>query len=93
MQDKRTLLWLKQVSKPTSSDPCRLCGVNFKISIGDLGGKKEQVHFDRKFKIHERAGVDKIHQQIFWKYILVFNWIHKMENLPGNAKQSPFARA
>ena len=38
----------KKAAKPASSDGCCLCGVNFKISVGDFGGKKaEQVHFDR----------------------------------------------
>ena len=47
MREERTLPWLqkkKKTAKPASSDACHVCGVNFKISIGDFGRKKEQEH-------------------------------------------------
>ena len=48
MGGKNSSLAAKKVAKPASSDACHLCGVNFKISFGDFGGKKEQEHFNRK---------------------------------------------
>ena len=56
---------------------------------------KKEVNFFTKnlFKIPERAGVDKIHQKIFWNYISVLNWIHKMKKLLVNEKQPLFTLA
>ena len=44
----------KKATKPASSDACRVCGVNFKISVGDY------ISTGNLFKISEWAGVDKI---------------------------------
>ena len=62
-----------------------MCAI-FKISVSDFGRKN-------KFKIPERVGVDKIHQKIFWNYISVLNWIHKMKKLLVNEKQPLFTLA
>ena len=65
---KNSPLTPKKVAKPAEnsnvSDECRLCGINFKISVGDFGGKNEYVSTENLFKIPQRAGVDKIPWQI-----------------------------
>ena len=57
----------KKVAKPTekskSSDACLLCGMGFKISVGDFSGKNKYISTENLFKIPERAGVDKIRVQ------------------------------
>ena len=63
---KNSSLTAKKAAKPVSSDACRPCGVNFKISVGDFGGKKEQyISTENLFKISERA--DKIRLAIVLK--------------------------
>ena len=54
----------KKGLKPASSGACRLCVVNFKISVGDFGGKNKYISTENLFKIPERAGVDEICLQI-----------------------------
>ena len=53
----------KKAAKPAknfNSDACRLCGINFKISVGDFGGKNKYISTENLFKIPHRARVDKI---------------------------------
>ena len=53
----------KKAAKPAknfNSDACRLFGINFKISVGDFGGKNKYISTENLFKIPQRAGVDKI---------------------------------
>ena len=50
----------EKATKPASSDACRVCGVNFKMSVGDCGGKTKYISTGNLFKISELAGVDKI---------------------------------
>ena len=53
----------KKAAKPAenfNSDACHLCGINFKISVGDFGGKNKYISTENLFKILQRAGVDKI---------------------------------
>ena len=61
---KNSSLTPKKAAKPAEnsnvSDACRLCGINFKISVGDFGGKNKYVPTENLFKIPQRAGVDKI---------------------------------
>ena len=47
---KNSSLTPKQAAKPASSDACRLCSVNFKMSVGDFGGKNNYIllRFGRK---------------------------------------------
>ena len=51
---------VKHAENSNVSDACRLCGINFKISVGDFGGKNKYVSTENLFKIPQRAGVDKI---------------------------------
>ena len=61
---KNSSLTPKKAAKPAEnsnvSDACRLCGINFKTSVGDFGGKNKYVSTENLFKIPQRAGVDKI---------------------------------
>ena len=61
---KNSSLTPKKAAKPAEnsnvSDACRLCGINFKISVGDFGGKNKYVSTENLFKIPQRAAVDKI---------------------------------
>ena len=91
MQDKKSRD-CKKATKLASSDACRVCGVNFKISVCDYGGKTKHISTGNLFKISEWAGVDKIRLTILLKKIAVLKWIHKMENLPVNEKRPLFAR-
>ena len=50
---KNSSLNPKKSAKPASSDACRLCGINFKIAVGDFGGKN-------KYGIFQPERVDKI---------------------------------
>ena len=86
---KNSTLTQKKAAKPASSGACCLCGVNFKISVGDFGGNNKYISTENLLKIPERAGVDKIRLAD----LLVLNWTHKMENLPVNEQQPFFARA
>ena len=54
----------KKATKHASSDACRFCGVNFKISVGDYGGKTKYIS---TIKISELAGDDKIRLAIALK--------------------------
>ena len=47
-------------TKLGSSDVCRFCGVNFKISVGDFCGNNKYILTENLFKIPERARVDII---------------------------------
>ena len=72
----------KKATKHTSSDACRVCGLNFKISVGDYGGKTKYILTGNLFKISEWAGVDKIHLAILLK-------IHRGAEMdPQNGKSS-----
>ena len=76
MRDERTLLWFKKkTAKAASSDACLLCGV-----VGDFG--------DRTNSHLKGLELKKIRLAELLKYILVYmlNWIHKLENLPVNAR-------
>ena len=42
MRDERTFLTPKKSAKAASSDACRLCGVNFKISVVDFGDRSKK---------------------------------------------------
>ena len=89
MRDEISLVTAKKATKPASSDACHVCGVNFKISVGDYGGKTKYISTRNLFKISEWAGVDKIRLAILLK-------IHcgaEVENLPVNEKQPIFACA
>jgi len=61
---KNSSLTPKKAAKPAEnssvSDAYRLCGINFKISVGDFGGKNEYISTENLFKIPQRAGVDKV---------------------------------
>ena len=57
----------KKATKPASSDACRVCGVNFKISVRDYSGKTKYISTGNLFKISEWAGVDKIRLEILLK--------------------------
>ena len=61
---KNSSLTPKEAAKPAEnsnySDACRLCGINFKISVGDFVGKNKYISIENLFKIPQRAGVDKI---------------------------------
>ena len=50
----------KKAAKPADnsnvSDACRLCGINFKISVGDFRGKNKYISTENLFKIPQRAG-------------------------------------
>ena len=60
MRDEKSLVTAKKATKPASSDGCRVWGVNFKISVGDYGGKTKYISTGNLFiKISELAGVDK----------------------------------
>ena len=43
MRDEKSLVTAKKAAKPASSDACRVCGVNFKISVCDYGGKTKYI--------------------------------------------------
>ena len=58
MRDEKSLVTAKKRQK--RSDACRVCDVNFKISIRDYGGKTKYISTGNLFKISEWAGVDKI---------------------------------
>ena len=45
---KNSSLTPKKSAKPPISDACCLCGVNFKISVGDFGGKNTEYIFTLK---------------------------------------------
>ena len=45
------------MAKPTSSDACRLCGIDFKISVGDFGGKNKYILMENLFMNPERATI------------------------------------
>ena len=51
---KNSSLTPKKSAKALISDACRLCGVNFKTSVGDFGGKNKYITTCKGF------GVDKI---------------------------------
>jgi len=61
---RKNSLTPKKAAKPAEnsnvSDPYRLCGINFKISVRDFGGKNEYISTENLFKIPQGAGVDKI---------------------------------
>ena len=61
---KNSSLTPKKAAKPAEnlncSDAWRLCGINFKISRGDFGGKNKYISTENLFKIPQRAGVGKI---------------------------------
>ena len=60
---KNSSLTPKKAAKPAenfNSDACRLCGINFKISVGNFGGNNKYISTENLFKIPQRAGVDKI---------------------------------
>ena len=67
MRDEISLVTAKKAPKPASSDACRVCGVNFKILVGDYGGKTKYISTGNLFKISEWAGVDKIRLAILLK--------------------------
>ena len=72
----------KKATKPASSDACRVCGVNFKISVADYGGKTKYISTGNLFTISEWAGIDKIRLAILLK-------IHRgAEMVPQNGKSS-----
>ena len=50
----------KPAEKSENSDACRLCGIYFKISVGNFGGKNKYISTENLFKIPQRAGVAKI---------------------------------
>ena len=78
--------------RPAISDGCRLCDI--KISVGDSSGKSKYIS-DWKSTQDPWKGNQillKIHL-LFYYYYSVFNWIHKIEKLPLNKKQPPFALA
>ena len=78
----------KPAEKSKSSDACRLCGINFKISVGDLGGKNKYISTENLFRIPQRAGVDKIRLADLLKIHLGVEVVPKdlMENLPVFAR-------
>ena len=39
----------KPEEKFQTSDACRLCGINFKISVGDFGGKNKYISTENLF--------------------------------------------
>ena len=82
MRDEKSLVTAKKATKPASSDTCRVCGDNFKISVGDYGGKTKYISTGNLFKISEWAGVDKICLAILLK-------IHRGAEMdPQNGKSS-----
>ena len=83
----------KKATRPESSDACRFCGVNFKISVRDYGGKTKYISTRNLFKISEWAGIDKIRLAILLKINRGAEMDLRMENLPVNEKQPLFARA
>ena len=81
MRDEKSLD-CKKATKPSSSDACLVCGVNFKISVGNYGGKTKHISTGNLFKISEWAGVDKIRLAILLK-------IHSGAEMdPQNGKSS-----
>lgn len=46
---------------------CRVCNVDFKLSVGDYGGKTKYISTGNVFKISEWSGVDKIRLAILLK--------------------------
>ena len=72
----------KKATKPTSSDACRVCAINFKIPVGDYGGKTKYISTGNLFKVSEWAEVDKIRLAILLK-------IHRGAEIdPQNRKSS-----
>ena len=61
---KNSFLTPKRAEKPAgkseNSDPCRLCGIYFKISVGNFGGKNKYISTENLFKMPQSAGVAKI---------------------------------
>ena len=58
------------------------CGLNFKISVGDLGGNNKYISTENLFEIPQRAGVDKIRLADLLKIHLGVEVDYKIENLP-----------
>ena len=82
MWDEKSLVTAKKATKPASSDACRVCGVNFKISVRDYCRKTKYISNGNLFKISELAGVDKIRLAILLK-------IHRGAEMdPQNGKSS-----
>ena len=50
MRDEKSLVTAKKATKTASSDACRVSGVNFKISVGDYGGKTKYISTGNLFK-------------------------------------------
>ena len=73
MRDEKSLLTAKKSDKARKVRciymiyACRVCGVNFKISVGDYGGTTKYISTGNLFKISEWTGVDKIRLAILLK--------------------------
>ena len=69
-------------TKWASSDACHVCGINFKISVGDYSVPNKYISTGNLFKISEWAGVDKIRPAILLKIH------HDVEMDPQDGKSS-----
>ena len=65
-----------------SSDGCRICGINFKISLCVFGGKNKFISTKNPSKIPQRAGVDNIRLADLSKCIFMLKCITRLIIFP-----------
>ena len=80
---ERTPLWLQKRQQNPQVQMCVIFVTLFKNPSCQFQWKE---HFNLK-----GLELTKFTLQIFLKYILVLNWVHKLKNLPVNEKQLLFA--
>ena len=71
---KNSSLTPEKAAKLASSDACHLCGVNCKISVGDLGGKNEYISTWKGWSWQNLPHRSFENTPWCWPWSIIFSW-------------------